>query len=228
MKTHFENLLEYIPDLRRLKILDLGSGRGDFLIELAKRGVKAMGLERNEEYIRISYEKARENGVNIEIIKAEAENLPFENNGFDFANASELIEHVDNPQKVLKEIYRVLVRDGRCYISVPNRLGFKDPHFKMYFINWLPRSLAEFYLSLRRAHKDYKFFKDRQKLSEMRYFTFASFLKLAENAGFKIIDIREEKINKIKNHFLRDFLNIAYLLILRRFYFNTFHFLLIK
>lgn len=228
MKTHFENLLDYVPDLGQLKILDLGSGRGDFLIECAKRGAKALGAEKNEDYIEISCEKARENGVNIEIIKAEAENLPFENNSFDFINASELIEHVENPQKVLEEIYRVLIRGGKCYISVPNRFGFKDPHFKLYSINYLPRFLAEFYLSLRRAHKDYKFFKDRQKLSEMRYFTFAGFLKLAGNAGFKTIDIREEKIKKIKNQFLRDFLNIAYFLILRRFYFNTFHFLLIK
>lgn len=228
MKTHFENLLEHVPDLERLKILDLGSGRGDFLIELAKRGVKAMGLERNEEYVRISYEKAREEGVKIEIVKGKAENLPFENNSFDFVNASEIIEHIEEPIKVLEEIYRVSVLGGKCYISVPNRFGFKDPHFKMYFINWLPRFLAEFYLSLRRAHKDYKSFQDRQKLSEMRYFTFAGFSKLAGNVGFKIIDIREEKIKKIKNRFLRNFLNIAYSLILKRFYFNTFHFLLIK
>ena len=49
-----------------------------------------------------------------------AENLPFANKSFDIVTMLEVIEHLDNPEKALKEIYRVLKRNGKVIISTPN------------------------------------------------------------------------------------------------------------
>jgi len=41
------------------------------------------------------------------LINADVESLPFENNTFDFVNASQVIEHTKNPYKAVKELKRV-------------------------------------------------------------------------------------------------------------------------
>src|SRR4051812_10047947 len=132
MATHFQNLSFYIPDLRNRKILDLGSGRGNFLIEAAQAGAHAVGLEKFDKYVEISHEKARQAGVKLEIVQGTGEKLPFPDNSFDFINMGEVIEHVEVPERVLKEMYRVLRPGGKVYVSAPNRFGLNDPHFHLY------------------------------------------------------------------------------------------------
>lgn len=135
MKTHLDNLLFYIPDILDGKILDIGSGRGSFLIEVAKRGGNVQGIERKKENIEISFEKANELGVKINVVLGFAEELPYEDSTFDFINVCEVIEHVKDPKMLLFEAYRVLKKRGRAYLSVPNRFGVKDQHFQLYFVN---------------------------------------------------------------------------------------------
>ena len=53
MKTHLEHLKYYIPDLESMKILDLGSGRGAFLVGVAKKGGTVFGIEPYDEYIKL-------------------------------------------------------------------------------------------------------------------------------------------------------------------------------
>jgi SAM-dependent methyltransferase len=54
-------------------------------------------------------------------ICANAEELPFTENRFDLVVCFENIEHVDDPQKVLREIRRVLRPNGNLLISTPRR-----------------------------------------------------------------------------------------------------------
>jgi 2-polyprenyl-6-hydroxyphenyl methylase / 3-demethylubiquinone-9 3-methyltransferase len=143
MNNHLKNLEKHVFNLKNKKILDLGSGRGDFLIDLAKNNYNITGLEKNIEYIKITEQKAVANNLKINVIQSEAEKLPFENNSFDFINCSEVTEHVENPEKLLSESYRVLKRGGQMYISFHNRYGIYDYHYHLWLINWLPRKIAE-------------------------------------------------------------------------------------
>src|SRR4051812_35880392 len=115
MATHFDHLRFYISDLKDRKILDLGSGRGNFLIEAAQAGAHAIGLEKFDEYIRISHEKAAKAQVKLEIVPGTGEKLPFADNSFDFVNMGEVIEHVEKPEDVLAEVRRVLRNGGKVY-----------------------------------------------------------------------------------------------------------------
>jgi ubiquinone/menaquinone biosynthesis C-methylase UbiE len=228
MNTHLENLLELIPGLAKLHIIDVGAGRGFFLVDCAQKGIRAVGLEMNPNVIKLAKKKAEENGVEIKIVEGRAENMPFGDGCFDFANCAELIEHVDNPTLVLGEIHRILVPGGMVYMSVHNRFGIYDKHFRLWFLNWMSRRAAEWYIGLKSRHKDYKPMPDRQKISQMHYFSRKKFEKLARRAGFSVQDIRKDKINrKISFKPLRLFALMFYKL-LRPFYFSTFHFLLIK
>ena len=210
--SHAEYCSKLVPAGGR--ILDIGAGRGRFLKEMAGLGFEIHGVETNSDYI----------GGNV--IGTRAEELPFEDASFDFVNCAEVSEHVDDPIKVLKEIFRVLKPGGKCYISFHNRWSVYDYHYHLYFINWMPRVLAEPILKfLGRQKEDGP--AGRQKLMTMHYYTYGHALKLLCDAGFTALDIRQERIKKFFGIFNFIFL-ILYFVVLRTFYFNTFHFLLLK
>lgn len=52
-------------------------------------------------------------------VVADAHHLPFGKESFDLVIANVVLEHVENPAQVVKEIYRVLKKGGRVYAMVP-------------------------------------------------------------------------------------------------------------
>jgi predicted SAM-dependent methyltransferase len=52
-------------------------------------------------------------------IVGDIHNLPFEDNSIDAIICMNVLEHVEEPQKAVREIYRVLKPGGYCYIEVP-------------------------------------------------------------------------------------------------------------
>ena len=225
--SHIDNLEKTAGSLRDKKILDIGAGRGDFLLICAGRGYDAVGVEINDKKIADAQKNARERNLPLNIIKAEAEHLPFADNTFDFANMGEVIEHVRDPEQVLKELYRVLRPGGKAYVSVHNRFGIYDTHFHLWFLGWIPRSWADSYVSIFSRHKDYVSAIDVQNIKDMHYFTFRQFHNISSTVGFRITDIREGKINK-KYGKIGIIILPTYKILLRLFYFNTFHLLLTK
>lgn len=222
--THFERLSEHVTDLKERKILDIGSGRGGFLLDAALHHAEVHGIELNSENVTLSKKRLMENQFNIEVIQGTAEELPYRNESFGFVNLAEVIEHVDDPLLVLKEVHRVLKPGGMVYISVPTRYSFKDPHFKLYFVNWLPRRFSDWYIGLFNKHKSYSLKSGRQRLSEMHYFTLKVFRDLAEPCGFFVVDIRSQKIKRL----LFSWLLLPVYFLMRHFYFDTYHLLLVK
>jgi ubiquinone/menaquinone biosynthesis C-methylase UbiE len=95
------------------KVLDVGTGRGEF-IDLLKENLKdyteIIGIDLND----IALEKGKEtfNGKNIKFKKMDAENLNFKDNTFDIVCISNSIHHLPNTQKVFKEMKRVLKPGG--------------------------------------------------------------------------------------------------------------------
>lgn len=54
-------------------------------------------------------------------IKGSAEKMPFKKNSFDTIIAGELVEHLKNPEKFIKESNRVLRKNGKLVITTPNK-----------------------------------------------------------------------------------------------------------
>ncbi len=226
--THFDHLQSLVPGLSSKRILDLGAGRGGFLIGLAKQGISAKGVEYSDTYIKEAKERAENEGVVIDVVQGAAEALPFTEGSFDFINACEVIEHVQSPELMLREIHRVLVSGGAAYVSVPNRFGMKDQHFHLYGVNWVPRAWSDTYISLFGTHKKYEDASaGHQRLRSMHYYTFTTICALVESAGLQAQDIRLRRIRSEYSGLKRSFALILYPF-LRSFYFDSFHLLLIK
>lgn len=118
----FSNLLTVVKDLKTNSILDVGCGEGFTLSRLKEKGIgkKLKGLEYSKEAI----ELGRKTHPDIEIIQGSIYKLPYKNNSFDLVLCTEVLEHLDDPKKALKE----LARTSRKYLllSVPN-----EPYFML-------------------------------------------------------------------------------------------------
>ncbi|OGH64476.1 MAG: hypothetical protein A2821_03070 [Candidatus Magasanikbacteria bacterium RIFCSPHIGHO2_01_FULL_41_23] len=222
--THAEFCARYIPVQGR--VLDVGSGRGNFVVAMAQLGFVVSGIEINPEYVAESQNKAVTASVSVSLVTGQAEELPYVDNFFDFANCAEVTEHTNNPEKICQGIYRVLKPGGSAYISFHNRFGVYDYHYHLYGINWIPRSWTEVILRvIGRQKPDGE--KGRQKLTTMHYYTFRQAVDLLARSGFQVTDIR---VQKIKERFglVAPAIIFLYYVCLRPFYFNTFHFLIEK
>lgn len=97
-------------------VLDVGCASGWFLSEFALRYPKAVFAGVDVHKKAIDYGKKRYK--NLKLICSDAHSLPFSNGSFDVIICAEVLEHVENPKKVLKEIKRVLSKDGIAIIEM--------------------------------------------------------------------------------------------------------------
>ncbi len=131
----FEKIIRKFINIKGLRCLEVGAGFGINLIVWTKKfQIEGFGLEPDGEGFESSYGIARElleeNNIDKNrIIDAVGEKIPFPDNGFDFIFSSSVLEHVQNPKKVLDECLRVLKPGGVMMISYPNFHSFYDGHY---------------------------------------------------------------------------------------------------
>ena len=226
-ENHFTNIERHVPDLKQRSILDLGSGRGGLLLLGKELGYNIVGLEYNPQYIEETLRRAKEKGLQVQVQQGKGEALPYPDASFDFVNMAEVLEHVQEPDLVMQEVYRVVKPNGGVYVSVPSRYGAFDPHFKIYGVNWVPRAWSDAYISLFGKHKEYHTDAGEQRLSHMHYFTLPAIHTLLSKIGFTIIDAREDRLRHLAPKGTQ-FLAIVLYKLIRSWYFNTFHFILKK
>lgn len=96
------------------KILEIGSGQGFNSFFLSKNN-NVVGIDMSKKDIAISKKRYPQ----VEFFYMNAEKLKFKNNSFDEVYAMDILEHVNNLEKTIKEIYRVLRVKGRLIINIP-------------------------------------------------------------------------------------------------------------
>jgi ubiquinone/menaquinone biosynthesis C-methylase UbiE len=100
------------------KYLDIGCFNSPMPLELVK-------TYRNQEITAVDYcgkliDELKERHPEVNYLWADAEKLPFENEYFDYIVIGELIEHTEDPAKIVREAMRVLKKGGWLAISTPN------------------------------------------------------------------------------------------------------------
>ncbi len=105
------------------RVLDVGAAQGVWLTALAKRGFQAVGVEPWAPAIEVSRQLADATDLQLDIREGVAEALPFEDESIDFANAYSVLEHVDDPEQVLREAFRVLRRPGAFLFSTTSAIS---------------------------------------------------------------------------------------------------------
>jgi SAM-dependent methyltransferase len=179
------------------RLLDLGSGMGGLAVALARQGADIVGMDYNPAYCRIARLRARRYGVRLPLLVGAGEHLPFPDQGFDVVINLDVLEHVADPERVVSEIARVLKPGGACLTSAPNRFAFRDAHYHLPGINWLPRPWAEAIIR-RSGHskEEGSLLTDRQALSALNTYTWAGFAALARRHGLHAVDAVEERLRR--------------------------------
>ncbi len=102
-----------------LRILDLGCGAGFLANFLAERGHRVIGLDTTEDNLVVARERDRTTSVDYQLGDACA--LPYADASFDVVCAMDLLEHVEDPARVISEASRVLAPGGMFFFHTFNR-----------------------------------------------------------------------------------------------------------
>ncbi|NOX65787.1 MAG: class I SAM-dependent methyltransferase [Chlorobi bacterium] len=123
----FEFYKNYATDLKQFineyliikddtKILEVGSGAGGIITFLNESKLRFAIDPLEDFYSEVeNFKKQRDHEVKYR--NAVGENLPFENNNFDLIIMDNVLDHCDNPNEVMKEVVRVLKKEGIIYFK---------------------------------------------------------------------------------------------------------------
>jgi 2-polyprenyl-3-methyl-5-hydroxy-6-metoxy-1,4-benzoquinol methylase len=111
-------------ELETGKVLDIGCATGTLLSELKKAGWDTAGIEICEE--EAAYAR-KERSLDVRSLSLEENH--FAPKSFDVVLASHVIEHLNDPGALVKEVSRILKPEGRFIVTTPNISGFQAKLF---------------------------------------------------------------------------------------------------
>jgi ubiquinone/menaquinone biosynthesis C-methylase UbiE len=108
-------ILKFVED-EDAKLLDIGSG-GGWITKESFNNIKLTLCDLSSK--NLDKIKERQPQRDISYIVSDALNMPFKDNHFNYVILSEVLEHINDPLSVLKEIYRITDKGGKIIISTP-------------------------------------------------------------------------------------------------------------
>ncbi len=155
-----DKLSKYLFDFFRLsekdKILDVGCGRGEFLNGFMNCGLEPYAIDLSD------ISKKTYPNINFKYCDLLNEPIPFEDEFFDVIFSKSLIEHFHYPEKIFKEMNRVLKKNGKIITMTPDW----EINYKNFYEDYTHRtpfsetSLRDFHLI--NGFKDVEIYKFKQ------------------------------------------------------------------
>lgn len=117
------------------KLLEVGSGFGTNLaVWIRQYGADAYGVEPGGVGFNQGYLASRKllaaNDIDPDrVVDSTGEQLPFPDESFDIVYSANVLEHTENPERVLRESVRVLRPGGLLHMEMPNYLSYFEGHY---------------------------------------------------------------------------------------------------
>jgi ubiquinone/menaquinone biosynthesis C-methylase UbiE len=113
-------------------------------------------------------------------VRGDISKLPFSDNSFNLVTSNMVFEHLDNPERQLKEIARVLTKGGKLIFHTPNALGYAT-----LFARMIPEFIKKKFIYLLEGRKEEDVFVTHYKIN-----TPSQIKRLAKLSGFSVSEIR--------------------------------------
>ena len=176
--------LEYILSrcsLDKKNVLDIGCGGGILSEELCKQGAKVTGIDSSSKSISIAKQHAEQNNYDIKYINKsifEITDLGI----YDFIICFEMIEHINEPNDLIKKIKELSSKKSGLFLSTINR-NLKSFMFAKimaeYVLNYVPKGTHQY----------------------AKFITPYELTKMLENNNYKLNDISGLNFNPLDESF---------------------------
>jgi len=172
------------------RLLDIGTGIGQFLAVARTYYPEACGTEISDSAIQIA-----SNRYSLLVYRGTLETIKFKENSFDIITIFHVLEHLHQPNQAIQEIWRILKPEGILIIAVPNEIMSLKRIIKKIFgylgiklnKNQGPSGLNEIDWNLTESE------------IHISFFTPLSLKKYLSDRGFEIIDISLDPYFATKN-----------------------------
>ena len=123
-----EKFLKIAPDKHYGKVLEIGSGTGFFIINLAQAGLvnEPYATDISPGMVEVCLRNAQNVGIhNMKARAVDAEKLPFDDEFFDLVVGHAVLHHLPDVEASFREAFRVLKPSGALVIAgEPTRIGY--------------------------------------------------------------------------------------------------------
>jgi SAM-dependent methyltransferase len=169
-------ILNYLPKDKTIKIMDAGCGNGNYASHLSN-------LEYENVFAVDLFDDIKTDKFNYQ--QSSIDNLPFDDNNFDFIYSNSVIYYLHKQQNGIKEFERVLKKDGLVFITAHTKYSL--------FTLW--RCIKRFFDP-----------KSVQHLKGVKFYTAKQYAIWLERNGFEIIRIDGYNLSFFIYPFYRKFL----------------------
>jgi len=124
-----------------ITVLDFGCGRGSLVGKLRRRGWRAFGVEIEQRFVdagALVNQMADEPYPILSTLRAGRTIFP--ENFFDVILTEQVLEHVSDLDQLVREMDRITAPGGILAHSFPAQYRVLEPHYKLPFVHWLPKS----------------------------------------------------------------------------------------
>ena len=117
------------------RVLDACCGTGDLAVAVLEAGGRVTGLDFSERML----ERARRKSTEVDWVQGDALALPFEDGSFDAATVGFGVRNLDDLERGLAELRRVLKAGGRVAIlEITRPSGLLAPFYRLWFDGLVP------------------------------------------------------------------------------------------
>lgn len=162
-------------DITKMSLLDEGCGVGHITGYLSQLFKSVTGIDSDNNRITIAKAFSEKMGFDTALLIADIEEKPVKDSAFDVVVSQQVIEHLKNPKRYLKDTKRVLKKGGGLYLATPNKLYPIEQHYSLPLLSLLPKKFANAYVKITRKAETYE---------DINCFTYWGIQKLLLECGF--------------------------------------------
>lgn len=142
-------------DITSINVLDMGAGKGEYAIEMARYFKKVVGVEPNKKAYDIARKAIPTKLDNLSFFNCKLED--FKQKGkFDLIVSLTVFEHLPNPKITFDKAFFLLKKGGIIYLTAPNKYWLFEQHYGLPFLSWIPLSVANLYLQVTKGVTSFK------------------------------------------------------------------------